>query len=54
MNAKLRDTKSSWVDPDDTPEITEADRERGEWFEETLRHVLREELGSSKGRGQKG
>lgn len=93
MNAKLRDIKSSWVDPDDAPEITEADMERGEWFigdlkvtpedgkfkakaggrgyqtlinetlkqtmgretlEETLRRVLREELGSRKGRGQKG
>lgn len=32
MKAKLRDTKSSWVDPDDAPEITKADMERGEWF----------------------
>jgi uncharacterized protein (DUF4415 family) len=32
MNAKLQSTKSSWVDPDDAPEITEADMERGEWF----------------------
>ncbi|MGH8477806.1 MAG: hypothetical protein ACRER2_18915 [Methylococcales bacterium] len=32
MNAKSQDTKNLWVDPDDAPEVTEADLDRGEWF----------------------
>ncbi len=31
MNAKLQNTPSTWVDPDDAPELTDEDFARGVW-----------------------
>ena len=31
MNARLPNTAPAWVDPDDAPELTEADFARGTW-----------------------
>ncbi|MGH8560179.1 MAG: hypothetical protein ACRESZ_22560 [Methylococcales bacterium] len=52
MNAKWQDTKNLWVEPDDAPEVTEADLDRGEWFiggiqitPEEAKAVFREMLG---------